>query len=539
MDFTDAEKDRVRRFWSSPRIAPDKGLKAVDMFDAVHDGRVKAIWIMATNPAVSMPDASFVREALAKCPLVIVSEAMAETDTTAFAHVKLPALTWGERDGTVTNSERRISRQRPMFAAPGEAKPDWAIVSMVAREMGFGDAFDWRDSSDVFREYARLTVFENHGSRLLDLGPWAASRKAAYDAMRPVQWPVTQDGGTKRLFTDGRFQTPDGRARMVPVLPKPPAEATSGGFPFSLNTGRLRDHWHTMTRTGLAPDLCQHAPEPYVDVHPEDGVALGLREGELARILTPYGEAAAVARLTDRQRRGELFMPMHFSAAFAPAGRSNQLIGRHRDPASGQPEFKHTPARLSPWRETWRGFFIGREGRTLDGDLVWRRIPKDGCELLEFAGRGDEAEREKVERALTQAGRGEALVYADPATGAVRKAWIEGGRLERLYFATVGGRLPPREWLVGLFAKPALEPQDRIALLAGRPLGPVEDAGAQVCACLRVGAKTIEKAIAAGAKDVEAVGKACGAGTNCGSCRPEIARMLLTGPRRKETLHAA
>jgi len=540
MDFDDASRDRVRRFWSAKAVAPAMGLKAVDMFEAVHDGRIKAIWIMATNPAVSMPNAWRVREALAKCPTVIVSEAMAETDTTAFAHIKLPATTWGERDGTVTNSERRISRQRPLFAAPGEARPDWRIVGDVAAAMGFADAFSWPNSAEVFREYARLTVFENDGSRTLNLGPLAAARKGDYDAMAPVQWPVTDEGGTPRLFTDGRFPTPDGRARMIPPEPKGPAEATSGGFPLSLNTGRIRDQWHTMTRTGLAPELCQHAPEPYVDIHPADAAAVGLAEGDLARIVTPNGEAAAIARLSDRQRPGDLFMPMHWTAAFAPAGRSNGLIGRHADPMSGQPEFKHTPAKVSAWRETWRGFFASRESapaleRT---GLVWRRVPKEGCQLYEFAGRGDETERAAIAKALSAGARGEALTFEDKATGALRQAFVEDGRIERVLFITVGGRLPPRDWLMDLFAKDALSGEDRIALLAGRPLSPREDVGAQVCACLKVGAKTIDKAIAAGATDIEAVGAVTGAGTNCGSCRPEIARML-SAVAKKEILDAA
>ena len=195
LDFTDADKAKAQRFWSSPAIAAAPGLKAVDMFEAVHDGRIKAIWIMATNPAVSMPDAARVREALQRCPLVIVSEAIADTDTAAFAHVKLPALTWGERDGTVTNSERRISRQRPLFEAPGEARSDWAIVADVATRMGFADAFSWRSSAEVFREYARMTAFENGGGRILDIGPLG---RTDYDSLQPVQWPCSPTAASRR-----------------------------------------------------------------------------------------------------------------------------------------------------------------------------------------------------------------------------------------------------------------------------------------------------------------------------------------------------
>jgi assimilatory nitrate reductase catalytic subunit len=534
MDFSDADRARVQRFWGAPTMAPKPGLKAVDMFEAVHAGRVKAIWIMATNPAVSMPDAARVRDALKGCPFVVVSEAMAETDTTAFAHVKLPALTWGERNGSVTNSERRISRQRPLFEAPGEARADWAIVADVATRMGHVNAFSWRSSGEVFREYARLTAFENHG-RLLNLAPLI---DADYDALRPVQWPVTAEGGTARLFTDGRFQTPDGRARMTPVSPLPPAEQTDGSFSLWLNTGRVRDQWHTMTRSALAPELNLHAPEPYVEIHPDDAAAAALEEGMLARVRTPRGEAVAVARISDRQRRGSLFMPMHWTAAYAPQGRANHLVGPHVDPASGQPEFKHTPARLSAWRDTWRGFYLARSrmDAPLGAALIWRRTIREGCHLHEFAGRGDEVERNWVAKALSAGAgaQGEMLSFDDPAIGAFRRAWLVGARLERVLFIT-RGRLPSRGWLTDLFSAPEISPQDRIALLAGRPLGPVEDVGATVCACLKVGARTIAKACAAGADSVEAVGAATGAGTNCGSCRVEIARLIAS----KEMARAA
>ena len=536
MDFSDADRDRVQRFWGSPAIAPAPGLKAVDMFEAVHSGQVKAIWIMATNPAVSMPDAGRVREALAKCPFVVVSEAMAQTDTNAFAHVKLPALTWGERDGTVTNSERRISRQRPMFPAPGEARSDWAIVADVAARMGHADAFAWRTSGEVFREYARLTAFENEGGRFLNLGPLA---RAAYNDMAPIQWPVTSAGGTARLFEDGVFQTPCGQARMVPTTPKPPAEATTGGFPLSLNTGRVRDQWHTMTRTALAPELNLHAPEPYVEIHPDDAVEAGLTEGMLARVRTPRGEAVAIAKITDRQRQGSLFMPMHWTAAFAPQGRSNHLIGPHRDAASGQPEFKHTPARLSGWRDTWRGFFVSR--RSIEAPagaaLVWRRVLHQGCVLHEFAGRGDEVERTVVARALSASAVGEVLSFDDEAKGGFRRAWITGGVLDSVLFIGTGA-LPPRDWLIGLFGQDQISTLDRTALLAGRPLGPVVDNGPMVCACLKVGARVIERACAAGAATVDAIGAATGAGTNCGSCRVEIARRL-TKPSLEDARDAA
>ena len=537
MDFDEVSRARVARFWGAPRVAAAPGLKAVEMFEAVASGRIKAIWVMATNPAVSLPQAARVRAALAACPFVVVSDCMAETDTTAFAHVKLPALAWGEKDGTVTNSERRVSRQRRLFDPPGEARADWRIVADVATAMGFGEAFSWRSPAQVFREWARLTVYENR-DRVLDLGPLAALTPETYDALEPVQWPVTAAGGTPRLFTDGRFQTPDGRARMVPAPVQGPAEAVDGAFPLALNTGRVRDHWHTLTRTGLAPDLCRHTPEPYVEIHPADASPLGVADGALTRVRTAHGEAVALARLTDRQRPGAIFMPMHWTEAFAPHGRANPLVAARLDPRSGQPEFKHTPALVRPYRETWRGFLLARQAwRTPPGlDLVWRRIPQGACELHEFAGRGDEAERQRLRKALARGAGVDVLRFEDPATGGLREAWIGAdGRLDRLLFFTTAGRLPPRDWLAELFAAETLDAQARSALLIGRPPGQPLETGPIVCACRGVRADRIAAAVGAGAVTLDAVAEATGAGSACGSCRPEIARLLPA----KEVRHAA
>jgi assimilatory nitrate reductase catalytic subunit len=542
MDFAPADRDRVARFWGAPDTTRAPGLKAVEMFEAVRAGKIKAIWVMATNPAVSLPDASRVREALDRCPFVVVSDCV-DTDTTAFADVKLPALAWGEKDGTVTNSERRISRQRALFPAPGQARADWRIVADVAKAMGF-DGFGWASQASVFREWARLTAYENQ-DRVLNLSGLSAITPETYAGLLPVQWPVAADGrGTPRLFVDGRFQTPDGRARMIPTRPRGPADAVDAAYPLSLNTGRIRDQWHTMTRTGLAPDLCRHAPEPFVEIHPADAEAAGLKDGALARVITARGEAVAVAKVTDRQRLGGVFMPMHWTDAFAPSGRSNPLIAPNLDPVSGQPEFKHTPARIRAYRETWKGFLLTPDARgaPVGQDLVWRRIPQDACQLHEFAGRGDEAQREAVRKLLTKGLIGEVVAYDDAATGARREAWVRDGRLVAVLFMTTTGRLPPRDWLADLFALPALDAVARSSLLFGRAPGAPVDRGPLVCACLKVGAKAVQAAIVAGAANPDAVGAATGAGTNCGSCRPEIARMIAASPAAspaKETAHVA
>ena len=220
MGFAPEEIDRVRRFWRAPRMAAREGLKAVDMFDAIARGDIKALWVMATNPAVSLPRAGAVRAALQKLELFVVSENVLANDTVAAgAHVLLPAAAWGEKDGTVTNSERCISRQRAFLAPPGEARPDWWITCEVAKRMGFADDFSFASSADVFREHAALTAFENGGSRDLDLGALATLSDAQYDALAPTQW------GDERFFAAGNFFTSDRRARFIaPEKPAPKTE---------------------------------------------------------------------------------------------------------------------------------------------------------------------------------------------------------------------------------------------------------------------------------------------------------------------------
>jgi assimilatory nitrate reductase catalytic subunit len=528
------------RFWGAPNVAMAPGLKAVEMFDAVADGRIKAIWIMATNPAVSLPGSTRVREALAACPFVVASDVMADTDTMRLAHVKLPALAWGEKDGTVTNSERCISRQRPLFDPPGQARADWRIIADVAAAMGFADAFDWRSPVSVFREWARLTVYENTGERMLNLGPLSTGGPQAYEAMAPIQWPVTPEGGTARLFADGRYQTPDGRARLVAVRPEGPAQATDALFPLSLNSGRVRDHWHTMTRTGLSPDLCRHAPEPYVELHPADAEARGVRDGGLTRVQTKGGEAVVLARLSEGQRRGSVFMPMHWTDVYAPSGRVNALVAPKLDARSGQPEFKHTPAQVRPYRETWRGFFLSREVKTLPPhlDLIWRRLPQPACQLYEVAGRGDVAQREALRKLLLRNAPSDGVRFEDASIGSLREAFLHEGRLDRLLFTTVGGALPPRDWLSDLFTLKALTAEERASLLIGRAPGRAVDRSPLICTCRNVRADAIACAMGEGAMSLDAVADVTGAGSSCGSCRPEIAR-LLKAQATLEVQHAA
>ncbi len=515
----------LRDYWGAPHLATGPGLKAVDLFRAVESGQVKAIWIMATNPAVSMPDAGRVRRALAGCELVVVSEAVAESDTADLAHVRLPALAWGEKSGTVTNSERVISRQRAFLPPPGEARPDWWAVAGVARRLGHGAAFAWRGPADIFREHAALSGLANDGARLFDISALAGLSDAEYDALAPTRWPCPAgQTAPSRLLGDGRFSTPDGLGRLVPTPFRPPMHAVSDEWPLALMTGRLRDQWHTMTRTGKTARLFAHSPEPVVSLHPDD--ADTVEAGGFAVVESEWGSGVFRARLDPGMRRGAVFVPMHWTARFCRAARSNAAISPAADPVSGQAELKHTPVRVRPWAPAWHGFTLGHVALGQDAAAWCAAIPVGpGLFRHEVAGEGS-AEAAYAALVARHDGPGAWLTLRDPGLGVLRAALVQDGRLRAGVFVGPDAALPPRDWLLGLLV--GGEPMAlavRRALLAGRPF----DGAApepSVCVCHGVGAGAIRRAFEAGCNSVEAVGQATRAGTNCGSCRPEIAALI-------------
>ncbi len=512
LGFSDEERADAAAFWNSDRICTGPGLKAVDMFRGVADGRIKFLWVMATNPAVSMPDAGFVREALAKCPTVVVSDVMADTDTSRFAHIRLPALAWGEKDGTVTNSERRISRQRPLFAPPGETRADWQIVCDVAARMGWGEAFGFKTPAAVFREYAAMTALAIQHGKLLDLTDQAKLSDWDYAAMKPFQW-----GGEHPLAKG--FPTPSGKARMVSVTP--PQPAADADFPLRLNTGRYRDQWHTMTRTGLSPTLSQHRREPLLEVHGDDAAAMGLEGGGLGRVVTAQGAAIFRVALSSGQRRGDIYVPMHWTDIMSGEGRSNVLPGQAADPYSGQPGFKDTPARAEAVVPEWRAFLVTREEPALARMLYWTRARVAGGWLYELAGNGA-IDADALLPAQTPAT--ERLEVVDLARGMRRIAVRDAaGEVSAALYVTRAGQLPSRDWAAAQLGGGGASPAE---LLAGRPSIPAPDRGPIICVCHGVGEHAITAAACAGGATVEAIGKSTCAGTNCGSCRPAIARLL-------------
>jgi assimilatory nitrate reductase catalytic subunit len=531
MAFTPEDVDRVRRFWNAPRVAAREGLKAVQMFDAVARGRIKALWVMATNPAVSLPRASHVREALKKLDLFVVSENVLANDTVnAGAHILLPATAWGEKDGTVTNSERRISRQRRFLPAPGEAKPDWWIVTQVARRMGFAADFAYGSAADIFREHAALSAFENGGRRDFDIGALATINDGTFDALDPMQWPLrageTPQENDRRFFMQGGFYTPDRKARFI--APEPPASkaATSKEFPFRLNTGRLRDQWHTMTRSGLSARLGAHAPEPFVEVHPADAKVMKLADGGFAHVATRWGSCMLKVVVSDRQRRGSLFAPIHWSDATASSARIGDLVMPDTDRYSGQPDAKATPASIAPVTFAFRGFALTRRPIGVPDGTWWARVAVARASgLLLATNDGPEIWRGHARQMFCNGA--ELAEYVDQQRGVYRAAAFAASELTGCLFIGAAETAPQWDAVKALFEVETLADDARRVLLSGRSADGVVSAGPIVCACFSVGLATIRAAIHAGtATNVEGIGEALRAGTNCGSCLPELKRIV-------------
>ena len=528
----EAHRDIVQGFWGSPVIADKPGLKAVDMFRAVADGRVKALWIMATNPVDSMPDADAVRAALEGCPFVVVSDVTAHTDTAALAHVLLPSAAWGEKNGTVTNSERRISRQRAFLAPPGEAMPDWWQLAEVGKRMGWPEAFGYDHPADIFSEHARLTGADNCGMRDLDISAYGETGTSAYERLQPFQWP--QPSGARpretRFFANGQFFTPDRRARLVATPFAALPTKVSAAYPLVLNTGRLRDQWHTMTRTGKAARLMSHVAEPFVEMHPADAAAAGVRGAGLGQVTSAHGAIVVRVQVTDRQRRGSVFVPMHWSDQLASNARVDALVEPLTDPISGQPGLKQTPVAVAPFEAAWYAFAVtARRPETSPADY-WVTAPAKGGWRTELAGLSPVGDWSSFARTLLRVEDtcpGELLAYHDQATGQHRFAAFSG---ERLLGALYAGRTPvavSRSWAADQLEVADRPPGGRMRILAGRAGADMPDRGAIVCACFEVGVNQIVAAVTAGGcMSVEAVGTALKAGTNCGSCRSEIGRIV-------------
>ncbi|MHA6346541.1 molybdopterin-dependent oxidoreductase [Roseivivax sp. CAU 1761] len=520
-----AHRAAVQGFWDAPAMPEAAGLKAVEMFRAIAEGRIKALWVIHANPAVTLPEADAVRDAIAACPFTVVSDITAATDTARLAHVLLPAAAWGEKDGTVTNSDRTISRQRAALPAPGQARPDWAILAEVGRRMGWARAFDYAGPAEIFREHAALSGIAGGFGLDFDISGLAQISDAAYAELAPTRWPVAaRQGG--RFFADGRSFHADGRLRMVPVRHRPPAARRAPRFPFRLNTGRIRDQWHTMTRSGLAPRLNGHLAEPFVEIHPGDARRLGIRPDHLVTLTSPTGRAILRAWITDRVQPGCVFAPIHWSGETASAARIDALVAGATDPVSGQPESKAGVCAVAPFDAAWYGFAVARGPMRPEAEY-WARARTAAGERMELAGTAPPANWEAWARRLFDLPDAAAQIVLDRGRGAARIAFFADGRLLAALFAGPEPLALTRDHLADLPGQAAPH------ALSGRAPADRPDPGPTLCACFGIGVNTILTAIESdGLVSVETVGRALAAGTNCGSCRPEIAALLARSAPR-------
>jgi len=532
MDYNADNLATVSEFWNSDNISQQPGLKAVDLFDAVAEGKIKAIWIMGTNPVVSMPDAGSVKAALEHCDTVIVSDCIAQTDTTATANILLPASGWGEKCGTVTNSERRISRQRALVTPIAEAKSDWWIMSQVAQAMGFKEAFNYQSARDIFVEHAQLSGYKNNGQRLFNISALSDISMAEYDQLKPIQWPITaaKPNGTERLFEDGQFVTASGKAQFIAVNAELPQRRKSQeDFPLVLNSGRIRDQWHTMTRTGRASELLTHIDQPMVAIHPQTAKEAGLEDGDLVEISTQQGSIKVICLIDSGMQVGQLFVPIHWNDQFASSARVDTLVAAITDKVSGQPEFKYSRAAIQKIDTPCWATLVSRNKIDCSGFINWTVSPlANELGFIYQVALGSDFNWQTYIAETNSDISADPQAYAqfsDLANLDQRLICYTDNRMELAIFSHRNKQaLPPKTWMQSLLNNSAID--SYWSLLSG-PNGDSQQADSKlICSCFKVSEQRIVDAIAAGATSAEALGEQLNCGTNCGSCIPELNSLI-------------
>jgi assimilatory nitrate reductase catalytic subunit len=557
----------VAALWGVPDVPQQPGKTAVEMFQAAADGQIRALWIACTNPAQSMPDQATVRRALERCEFVVVQEAFSTTATCDYADLLLPATTWGEKQGTVTNSERRISRVRPAVPAPGEARDDWSIGVAFARRLEerlgrAGTLFPYVDAESVWNEHRESTR-----GRDLDITGMSYTMLEA----APQQWPLREGEATgrARLYEDGIFPTPDGRARFVDTPYKAVTEAREARYPFSLNTGRLRDQWHGMSRTGTLGRLFGHAAEPTVQMHPQDMARRQIAEGDLVHVTSRRGSIVVPATASSEVGLSQAFIAMHWGGEYlsgssstgTPLAGVNALTTPSFCPDSKQPELKHAAVKVLKAELPWSLLAAA----WLPQDLALRTLaalrklmqsfPFASCVPFGtggalgisggdrtgvlFRAAGHEAPQDsllaQIEELLALNGA-DTLRYADAKRGQRRAVrLLRDGADAHLEGFLLGGDTRAEAWIKALL-------QDRLpAQNFGRQLlrpgatapSGVAARGKIVCSCFGVTETAINEQLArASGSDGERLSGLQGAlkcGTNCGSCLPELKRMVRAG----------
>ncbi len=542
----------VAQQWGVDDVPAKPGKTAVEMFQAAADGEIKALWIVCTNPAQSLPDQSTVKRALERAEFVVLQEAFEGTATARHAHLLLPASSWGEKDGTVTNSERRISRVRAAVPAPGQARDDWAIACDFARRLearlrpGRPTLFPYANAESIWNEHRESTR-----GRDLDITglSWQRLEKG------PQCWPYASGAtqGTERLYADGRYPTADGRAHFADLPFRPVAEARDARFPFALNTGRLRDQWHGMSRTGTLGRLFGHTPEPTIDLHPQDMARLRLANGDLARVRSRRGELLLPARASDAVAPAQAFIAMHWGAEHLRGG-VNLLTSPAFCPQSKQPELKHAAVQITraelPWRlvalawcDEALALALRAELQPLFDDFEFAAcVPfgRERCGVLFRAAAAAPADAERVARIATLFGlQGElALHYADARRGQRRSLRLVRGQgdEQRLEAFLLAGDTRAESWIAPLLQQqlPAQAYGRQMLVPGAAAPGAAPHRARQVCSCFDVSEERINLALSdiAGPDDARlaALQGQLKCGTQCGSCLPELKRLVTLQP---------
>lgn len=336
-------RKEVQDFWGGAELSDKPGLTATEMFSAMHDGRLKAIWIMCTNPLVSLPDVRFAEAGLLKTKFVVVQEISNKPETLRYADVVLPAAAWTEKEGTMTNAERRISYLTKLTDAPGEALPDAEIICRFAQKMGY-HGFDYTNMSEIYEEHCRLTAGTNIDISTLNY--------KTLKERRSVQWPYHAGSGTPRLFEDHRFFTPDGRAVIHSFNDTNKSELLTKDLPLILTTGRIRDQWHTMSKTGKVSKLKQHISSAFLEIHPEDAAQRAIQADDIVTINNGRGQVRVKAQLSSTIKKGVVFLPMHWGKILNnDLHRANNLTNNLLDPISKQPDFKYAAVQVQRYQK--------------------------------------------------------------------------------------------------------------------------------------------------------------------------------------------
>ncbi|MCC6077359.1 molybdopterin-dependent oxidoreductase [Pseudomonas sp. GCM10022188] len=532
----------VAGYWGVDSLPETTGLSAVELFEAVRVGKVKALWIACTNPAQSMPDQQKIHEALSNCPFVVVQEAYATTETCRYADLLLPAAGWGEKEGSVTNSERRVSHVRRAVPAPGEARADWAITCDFARRLeqrlrpGQPSLFDFASPAALFEEYKLLTA-----GRDLDL---SGLSHALIDDLGPQQWPFPAGAiaGTPRLYADGVFPTTSGRARFLADPYRAPQEQREARYSLTLNTGRLRDQWHGMSRTGTVARLFGHVEEAVLSLHPDELRRRRLVGGDLVKLRSRRGALIVPVQADEAVRPGQAFLPMHWGDRFLKGLGTNVLTLPAYDPLSKQPELKHAGVEVDKVELPWQLYALV-EGdvqqnftalRPLLEEFPYASLTLAGRErpaLLVKAASAVAPDAELLAKidALLGLDQGPVLAYDDPRRTVGKRVRIEDDRITAIRLA---GETAARDWLKALWEEGKADVELRRWLLA--PLStPPGNVGAckskTICSCMNVGETAIRAGIERGL-DLDGLKQELKCGTSCGSCVPEIKRMLAKAP---------